>query len=288
MSFTNRDIADYYNQTLNHYQKWWNLDDVLAVHYGMWEDNTSNFKEALLNTNKTLMDIAEVQNDERILDAGCGVGGSAFYLAREKEARVTGITLSEKQIDFANEKRKKLNLETLVDFKLEDYSETSFEAGKFDLIWAIESITSAPDKGKLAAEAIRILKPGGRLIIADYFKSPDNKIDKNQWMKKWQDCWSLAEIILESDYIDIFTEKGLRLVKNIDVTKNIYPSSKRMYRSYLLGALPSMIYNTFHNTSRFAKTHYLSGKYQYKALKEGLWNYRILLFTKEALPDPPG
>ncbi len=70
MSFTNRDIADYYNQTLNHYQKWWNLDDVLAVHYGMWNDKIADFKEALLNTNKTLMDVAEVKNGERILDTG--------------------------------------------------------------------------------------------------------------------------------------------------------------------------------------------------------------------------
>ena len=232
MSFTNRDIADYYNQTLNHYQKWWKLDDVLAVHYGMWDENTSNFKEALLNTNKTLQDVAEVKSGERILDAGCGVGGSSFYLAREKEAKVTGITLSEKQIDFANEKRKTLGLDNLVDFKLEDYSETSFERDTFDLIWAIESFTSAPDKEKLAAETMRILKPGGRLVIADYFKTSINKTDENQWLKKWQDCWSLSEIILESDYIDIFKEKGLRMVKSIDVTKNIYPSSKRMYRSY--------------------------------------------------------
>lgn len=281
MNFTNRDIADYYNQTLVHYQKWWKLNDVLAVHYGMWDKNTKNFSEALINTNNILLQLANVKDDARILDAGCGVGGSSFFLASKKKARVTGITLSEKQIDFANNKRDILGLHSLVDFKLEDYTNTSFEHATFDLVWAIESITSAPDKMKFAKEAYRVLKPGGKLIIADYFKVPEKVEDPHNWIEKWQNCWSLAEILKETKYVDIFTNEGFDLLKSKDVTENIFPTSKIMYKSYLMGALPSKIYNFFHNTSRFAKTHYLSGKYQYKALKAGLWNYKILVFTKE-------
>lgn len=281
MQFTNRDIADYYNQTLVHYKKWWKLDDVLSVHYGMWEENTKNFSEALTNTNRVLMYIAEVNEDARILDAGCGVGGSSFFLAKEKNAQVTGITLSEKQLEYANSKNDELGLNSLVEFKLEDYTKTSFKPSTFDLIWAIESLTSAPDKSKFAKEAFRILKPGGKLIIADYFKPTNEKADPNRWLEKWQNCWSLAVIEKEKTYIARFEQEKFKLIKNLDVTKKIIPTAKIMYRSYLMGALPSVIYNAFHNTSRFAKTHYLSGKYQYKALKAGLWEYRILLFEKE-------
>lgn len=280
MNFTNRDIADYYNQTLIHYKKWWKLNDVLAVHYGFWDKDTATFAEALINTNFTLMQIAGIDEGARILDAGCGVGGSAIYLAKEKNAKVTGITLSEKQLEFANLKREELKLQSLVDFKLEDYTKTSFNPATFDLIWAIESLTSASDKAKFAREAYRILNPGGKLIIADYFKTPVEKADKKRWMEKWQNCWSLAKIIKVNPYLEIFRTEQFHLLKNLDVTENILPTAKIMYRSYLMGALPSIAYNTFHNTSRFAKTHYLSGKYQYKALKEGLWEYRILLFEK--------
>jgi len=278
--FSNRDIADYYNQTLVHYKKWWKLDDALSVHYGMWDENTRNFSEALINTNRVLSQLAGVTRGQRILDAGCGVGGSAFFLANEKKAKVTGISLSEKQIEFARKKNEIKGLTSLVDFKLEDYTNTSFKSSTFDLVWAIESLTSAPYKKRFAREAFRVLKPGGKLIIADYFKSDNPIEDKKNYLTKWQNCWSLAKIQNIKPYILIFESEKFRLLKNSNVTNNIYPTSKIMYRSYLLGALPSIIYNTFHNTSRFAKTHYLSGKYQYKALKKGLWQYRILLFEK--------
>jgi ubiquinone/menaquinone biosynthesis C-methylase UbiE len=280
-SNTNRNIADYYNQTLNHYQMWWKLDRSLAVHYGLWDTRTKNFREALKNTNKFLMDTAEVKEGSRILDAGCGVGGSAFYLAEEKKAKVTGITLSEKQLEYAIRKSKELNLTELVNFRLEDYLRTSFAPETFDLVWAIESVTSAPDKQKFAREVYRVLKPGGKLIVADYFKPGKDIEDPKNWLKKWQDCWSLADFMTVTNYAVVFDHEGLTFSKKGNVTANILPSARYMYRSYLLGALPSMVYNFFNHTSHYAKTHYKSGKYQYKALKEGLWEYWVLLFEKQ-------
>lgn len=280
MNFSTRDIADYYDQTLNHYQKWWHLDDALAVHYGFWKDDTKTFSEALQNTNRFLAEMAEIKKGARILDAGCGVGGSAFYLAKNKQAKVTGITLSQKQLVFANGKLKDLKLDKFVDFKLGNYSQTSFSDNTFDLIWAIESITSAPDKRQFAAEAFRILKPGGTLIIADYFATA-KKEDPGKLLEKWQHCWSMALFLEFDEYRKIFEKEGLKFSKQENITKNIFPSAHKMYRSYLMGALPSMLYNAFHNTSRFAKTHFKSGKYQYKALKSGLWEYRVLLFKKK-------
>ena len=281
MTFTNRDIADYYNQTQVHYLKWWKLEEALSVHYGMWDKDTRNFPEALSNTNRKVAGIAGVKKGERVLDAGCGVGGSSFFLANTYQCRVTGITLSERQLAFASRKRKEMGLEKLVDFELEDYTSTSFPESTFDLVWAIESVTSSQDKGRFCKEVSRILKPGGRLVIADYFRTPD-KADPRNWMKKWQECWSLSTILREKEYIDLFQDHGFKLTRNIDATGNIFPSSRIMYRSYLLGALPSILYNTFHNTSRFARTHYLSGKYQYRALKEGLWKYKVMVFTAKS------
>jgi cyclopropane fatty-acyl-phospholipid synthase-like methyltransferase len=78
---TNTDIADYYNQTLNHYQTWWKLDKAMAVHYGLKDNNTKGFADELLNTNRRMAEMAVLQPKMHVLDAGCGVGGSLFYLA---------------------------------------------------------------------------------------------------------------------------------------------------------------------------------------------------------------
>lgn len=275
---SNKNIADYYNQTLNHYERWWKLDKTLAVHYGFWDADTRNFSDALENTNHYLLKFADMKDSPRVLDAGCGVGGSSFFLAKQIQAKVTGITLSDKQLKYANEKAIEQKMTQLVDFKLEDYTKASFNDGVFDLIWAIESITSAPDKNKFAKEAFRILKPGGKLIIADYFKT--NKDDHGKLLDKWQTNWSMAPFLITNDYIDQFEKEGFSILKNQDVTEMIAKTSKRMYYSSLLGTLPSITYNILHNTSRYAKDHYKSGFYQYQALKKGLWKYRVLLFQK--------
>jgi len=280
MTFSNREIADYYDQTLIHYKKWWKLDESLAVHYGFWNSKTKSFTEALQNTNYYLAETTNIKPGDRILDAGCGVGGSAFFLARQYHAKVTGVTLSEKQLNFSRKKLEDLKLKEYVYFRQEDYGHTTFQDNTFDVIWAIESITSSPDKPQFAKEAYRLLKPDGKLIIADYF-STKIKRDKFNWLEKWQQCWSMASFLDLDNYVKIFDENGFRLSKSENVTKNIFPSAKRMYRSYLMGALPSILYNSVHNTSRFAKTHYKSGKYQYKALNASLWEYQVLLFERK-------
>ena len=280
--FTNRDIADYYNQTMQHYQRWWKLDSALAVHYGLWHPHTRSFEEALKNTNFELAKLAGITGSCRVLDAGCGVGGSAFFLAETYECRVSGITLSEKQLDYAVQQNIKFGLGKRVDFKLEDYTQTSFPDETFDVIWAIESLTSAPDKQKFAAEAFRILKPGGVLVLADYF-SITGKPDPKAWLEKWRLSWSLAPIITADDFKQQMDFSGLKLEKKLDVTKQITPTARRMYLASLAGTVPSIIYNTLFNASRFSRGHYKSGIYQYKALKSGLWNYNLMKFVKPTL-----
>lgn len=281
LMFTSRDTADYYNQTLNHYQNWWKLNQNLAVHYGIWDENTSNFQDALINTNKVVMEMVNISDGESILDAGCGVGGSVFYIAKHKKVKVWGITLSEKQHAYAVRKCSELGFDDVVNFKIEDYSQTSFSNNSFDVIWAIESITSANNKEQFAKEAFRLLKPGGRLIIADYFRTKSEQEDPKELLEKWRKLWTMAPFLTLAKYKTIFQNSGFSISKELDVTKQITPTAKRMYWSYLIGGPLAVAYNIFNNPRKYARSHYKSGLYQYKALKKELWNYTILLFEKD-------
>ena len=94
-----RKVISYYEDTELDYRLWWMTSNALAMHFGFYDEQTSSHAEALINMNRELATRAELQSSDRVLDAGCGVGGSAIWLARELGVRVVGITLVPGEID---------------------------------------------------------------------------------------------------------------------------------------------------------------------------------------------
>ncbi|MDY0077914.1 MAG: class I SAM-dependent methyltransferase [Bacteroidales bacterium] len=279
-TFTPKDIADYYNQTLPHYRFWWKMKQSKAIHYGIWDAETSNFQEALHNTNHQMAALAGVEPNSRVMDAGCGVGGAAFFLALTFDCKVDGISLSNRQVELAKGFSEKLNLQKNTHFRVANYNKTPFEDNRFDLIWACESLCYANDKDTFLAEAHRLLKPSGKIVLSDYFLTKKGIADEQLLMKSWGETWAISRFNEITALRKALQKNGFALVENKDFSEHIYKSSRRMYRAYLIGALPSKLYNLTHNTSRFAKHHYLSGKFQFLALKEKLWEYRIVVVQK--------
>ncbi len=275
---SNNDIADYYNQTLNHYQTWWNLDKVMALHYGMHDTRTKNFTEELVNTNRFMAEMAELKTGEKVLDAGCGVGGSLFYMARQYNIRGIGCTLSGKQLKYAKKKAQQYHLEQTIQFRKKDFCHTDFEDESFDVVWALESLNHLADLKDFATETFRLLKPGGRAVLAFYHATAAR--DTKAYLQKWMTTWGMASILSTEAYANQLEKAGLKIRKTEDVTDAIFPTSRRMYRASLLGSIPSMLYNLSHHTSRYARDHFKSGIYQYKALKRGLWRYKIIRADK--------
>ena len=279
--FEKKDTAEYYNTTQLHYENWWNLKDTLALHYGIWDQNTNNFGESLQNTNKVLLEKGGIKDGDYILDAGCGVGGAAFFLAKSKNVKVTGITLSEKQIKLATEQAKIQNLTNNVNFKLMDYTKTDFPNETFDVIWACESICHTNDKVDFIKEALRVLKKGGRLILCDYYLLNDDQIDKNSYIEKWIKTWTISKLVSSENFAQNLALNEFNNIQVFDYTNQIKKSAKRMYYAGVLGAIPSIVYNLFYpNASQYAKTHYKGCLYQYWALKNNLWKWKIVSAIK--------
>ena len=279
--FTNKEIADYYNQTLDHYQIWWNMSETQSVHYGIWHANTPNFNEALRNTNREMASLAEIKPNQYVLDAGCGVAGSSLFLAKEFNCKVKGITLSHKQAAIALQEISKAKLQDQIEVSVQDYTQTQFEKESFDVVWACESSCYAQPKTSFLTEAYRLLKPGGKLVVADYFLTESGLQDAKHFIRNWGDTWAIDEFNSKQNFIQPLETMGFNLTKIENYTAQITRSSRRMYRSFLVGAIPSILYNATHRTSRFAKRHYLSGKFQYQALKNKQWEYLILVATKK-------
>lgn len=272
-----RDVAGYYNQTQNHYERWWNLRNSMSLHYGIWFENTSSLSEALKNTNSTLSDLVNIKPGDVVLDAGCGVGGSCIYLA-QKGAIVHGVTLSGKQVETARNNAKKHGLDSRVHFLQMDFTETTFPAHYFDIIWACESLSSVSDKLLFLKEASRLLKPQGRIVIADFYRSDSHE---SPLLSKWSESWAMAELVTFASLKKTFESNGYIISKEQDFTSEIQKTSKRMYRASLVGQWPSRLYNLLFQSAYYARNHYKSGLIQYQALKQKLWKYHVMLAEKK-------
>src|SRR5262249_51577782 len=131
--------------------------------------STRGARDELLNTNRVLADVARIGPDARVLDAGCGVGGSAVWLARHTGARVLGLTLSPRQARHARAFARHHDVARQVEIGVRDYLHTHLPDRSFDVVWALESSCYAADKRAFLREAFRLLAPGGRLVLGDGF-----------------------------------------------------------------------------------------------------------------------
>jgi cyclopropane fatty-acyl-phospholipid synthase-like methyltransferase len=274
--FSKNDIARYYDLSEVHYRRIWHLDKSRSLHYGYWDASVKNFHEALLNINKVLAEAAAIREGENILDAGCGVGGSSIWLAKEKNCRVTGISINENQINKAIALAKTFAVTEKTLFEKRDYTNTLYSDNSFDVVWAIESVCYADDKNDFLKEAYRVLKPGGRLIIADFFKKKDLNQEESYKVRKWAACWAINDFSTMEDFDDKLKSCFHDIVWE-NATEAILPSAKKLYRSYFPGIIGAKLYQFFNpNATAFGRNSVESAYLQYRTLKEGLWKYQIV------------
>ena len=115
---------------------------------------------------------AELKDGQKILDAGCGVGGPASYFASKLKVDVEGITISELQFQKANEAKATKNLLGKTNFTRGDYHlmDEIYGPEVFDRVVFLESFGHSNNKPLLIEKALKVLKPGGVLYIKDLFR----------------------------------------------------------------------------------------------------------------------
>ena len=126
-----------------------------------------------------------------LLDVGCGIGGSSRILAKDYGFQVTGITISPQQVARAQSLTPP---DATAQFAVDDAMALSFPDASFDVVWSIEAGPHMPDKAVFAKELLRVLKPGGILVVADWNQRDDRQVPLNGWerpvMKQLLEQWA--------------------------------------------------------------------------------------------------
>ena len=274
-------IAAYYDQTWLDYRLLWLNRQNLSVHFGYTDSTTRGHADALLNMNRVLADRAAIRPGQRVLDAGCGVGGSSLWLAERRGAEVVGITPVGSQVARARRFAAARHLDERIRFEQADYTCTPFPSASFDVVWALESMCHATDKTAFYNEAARLLRPGGRLVAAEYIRAarPLGPLGE-RLLHEWLDGWAIRDIDTHAEHERHAAAAGLSSFQLDDVTTNTRPSLRRLYQMTFWSYPLAVLGRAVGIRSAIQHGNVIGSLRQYQALERGCWFYGILSATK--------
>ncbi len=228
----NAKIEKYYDDSTFFYRYLWGNKKNLAMHFGFWDKDTKNLNDSLINENRYVAKALEIKKGEKVLDAGCGVGGTAIWIAENYGSDVTGITITGKHISLAKKYAKEREVSDLTKFEQRDFCDTGLPSESFDKIYSIESACHAIDKKVFLKEMFRLLKKSGKLTVCDGFLVKENLTKKET--KYYNDLcvgWALPNLSSYTKFESDLDELGFRNIKSQVATEKVIKSSDDMYKS---------------------------------------------------------
>jgi cyclopropane fatty-acyl-phospholipid synthase-like methyltransferase len=194
----------------------------LAIRRSVWAPEVNDRAEAMQYVNSRILREMEEIDARRILDLGCGVGGSILYLASRKPGSYTGVTLSPVQARMAERVLSSV-----------DGSDTEVKAGDFsgrefwgslsdpaDLAFSIEAMVHVADLQGVLSGAAGVLRPGGRLVVMDDFLAEREPVSSKErrWLREFREGWRAAGLRRVSDLLEEARRHGFEPVREEDFT----------------------------------------------------------------------
>jgi SAM-dependent methyltransferase len=273
-------VRKYYLASTEDYLKYYETDWHHHMHYGFERDlpKGGNPTENLV---KYLADCAEFSEGDRIADAGCGVGGSSLWLAQNRGCKPIGLNLMEFQLRMAGKFAKVLPEGQRPTYATADFISPPIKDESLDGIWGVESFDHAPDKALCLKAWAPLLKPGGRIALADGFRAERTFSPKeNHAYREFLAGWAVPNLCSAKEMHTFAESAGLRVVRDEDITADVMPHAKAIFRFGLIFIPIRAFLKKLGLTSAEKLGNAVATYHQYHTLKQGLWSYRIVILEK--------
>ena len=169
-----------------------------------------------IEATKDLASLIKIKPVDKILDVGCGIGGSARFLASNYGCFVRGVDITGEYCNVAAELSELLKLENKTEFYHADTIDLPFEKESFDIVWSEHVQMNVENKQKLYQEIYRVLKPDGKLIFYDVFKGKGEEIF---YPVPWADDSSTDFLTGQNETINLIESHNFKINYWEDITE---------------------------------------------------------------------
>lgn len=254
-------------------------------HFGYFESEDTGLPQAARTMVEKLLEPCEVNEETRILDVGCGIGGPAFHIHERHHCPIDGISTSESGVRIANQASEDKGHDK-VRFKVADGMDNGFPDNTFDLVWIMEASHPIPDKKALFRECHRVLKQGGMLAMCDLVQLKVLPLYKGIWrlitnMREFLfgvNVWGPAQILTMGNLCDRLIEAGFSRVRAVDITAKVTPTM----RCWRESALRYHDAETSEASRQYLDDFVKGCDNLESAYKEGLMGYGMLFALKQS------
>lgn len=291
----NETVAQYYRETAAAYRKRMELEGHDSIHFGYFEPQHRtgwtvlghDHSEANILLKEVVADAAGITDGMTVVDAGCGIGETACWLAQHRGADVIGLNITDTQLANARKLAVEHGVDDQTEFRYDDFMEMeTLPDEAADVVWGLESICYATDKRAFLEQAKRVLRPGGTVVVADGFMGKRNPSSREErWMRTYLEGWAVPHFEHHADFRGHLTDLGFESVRYRDITDAVLPSSKFLYL-WATVYLPMGKLN--HLRGRISDVQYRNitgARAQYKALRDRVWVYGIVTATLPEVDD---
>jgi ubiquinone/menaquinone biosynthesis C-methylase UbiE len=205
------------------------------VHWGYWDapsqsdGSLRDFAEAAEQMSRQVIAAGRVQDGQRVLDVGCGFGGTLADLdAHFSDVDLYGLNIDARQLDYAR-RRIAPRVGNRVTFVAGNACRLPFADALFDVVLCVEAVFHFPGRDQFLAEARRVLRPGGRLVLSDFVPRLVIPLLWDYFDRRFKPLvtrlYGPSDMRCTlSDYRRLAFRAGLRLTQVRDITLNTIPS----------------------------------------------------------------